>query len=84
MELSDVYQQQIARKQISFSSNVPLPPFERDQNILNLEKTVFDKFKELGALDEPMTNQTKTKQEQVKTFTFEDAIKDLINIKKNS
>ena len=83
MNISDIYTNRVSNKRISFASNLPMPPFERDQNILNLEKTVFNKFKEVGALDDE--NQTvKNKNNFLKSFSLEDAIKDLLNIRKIS
>ena len=83
MSISNVYTNQVSNKRITFASKIPLPPFERDQNILKLEKNVFNKFKELGALDDARNNQTSEKP-ILKKFSFEDAIKDLLNIKKTS
>lgn len=83
MSISNVYTNQVSNKQITFASNIPLPPFERDQTILNLEKNVFNKFKEIDSLHAEINHTPPTKP-SLKNFSFEDAIKDLLNIKKTS
>lgn len=53
---------------------------ERDKTILKLESDVFSKLKEVAGPEII----GKTKQNEVKNVSFEDAIKELINIRKSS
>lgn len=53
---------------------------ERDKNILKLESEVFSKLKEISGPDIVQKN----KQNEIKTINFEDAIKELLNIRKSS
>ena len=69
MELDQVYQTQISKSRVS---TFGLPPIERDPTILNLEKTVFQQMKDI--LPEESL--------EVRTVSFEDAIKELFELSK--
>ena len=82
MDLSDIYTNQVNKKTItSISMNGNAPSFERDPIFSKLENDVFSKLREISS-PEPTCNIPANKN-IIKTFTFEDAIKDLANLKKN-
>lgn len=82
MDLSDIYANKVKKTSItSISMNGNAPSFERDPIFLKLENDVFLKLKEISS-PEPICNVPANKN-IIKTFNFEDAIKDLANLKKN-
>jgi hypothetical protein len=82
MELSDIYTNRVNKTSItSISLNGNAPSFERDPIFSKLEKDVYSKLAEISS-PEPSCNIPANKN-IIKTFTFEDAIKDLANLKKN-
>jgi hypothetical protein len=82
MELSDIYANRVTKKTItSISMNGNAPSFERDPIFSKLENDVFSKLREISS-PEPICN-TPSNKHTVKTFSFEDAIKDLANLRKN-
>lgn len=82
MDLSDIYTNRVNKKSITnISMNGNAPIFERDPIFSKLENDVFSKLKEISS-PEPICNIPANKN-IIKTFTFEDAIKDLANLKKN-
>ena len=82
MELSDIYTNRVNKTSItSISLNGNAPIFERDPIFSKLENDVYSKLNEISS-PEPICNIPVNKN-IIKTFTFEDAIKDLANLKKN-
>lgn len=78
MELDQVYQTQISKSRVSMFG---LPPIERDPTILNLEKTVFQQMKAILP-EETKTTIKNEKSLEVRTVSFEEAIKELFELSK--
>jgi hypothetical protein len=78
MELDQVYETQITKSRVS---TFGLPPIERDPTILNLEKSVFQQMKDILP-EEPKNVVNNQKSLQVRTVSFEDAIKELFELSK--
>jgi hypothetical protein len=82
MELSEIYSNQVKNTNISnISVGLNAPTFERDPNIIKLEKNVIEQLLKISGPDEkePLKNYT-----NIKNVSFEDALKELANIKNNS
>jgi hypothetical protein len=80
MDLSDVYSNNVKNTRISNLSvgSHSIPPFERDPTIKKLEEDLFAKIKEISP-PEIIVNHDKISK--IKTFSFEDAIKELHSMK---
>jgi hypothetical protein len=78
MNLDQVYETQINKSRVS---TFGLPPIERDPTILNLEKTVFQQMKNIIP-EEPKTTINPEKSLEVRTVSFEDALKELFELSK--
>jgi hypothetical protein len=82
MDLSEIYTNQVNKKAITnISLNGNAPVFERDPIFSKLENDVYAKLNEISS-PEPTCNISANKN-IIKTFTFEDAIKDLAHLRKN-
>jgi len=86
MELSDIYANRVKRNKItnlSIGSN--FPQIQKDPTIAKLEKDVFSKLKNISDPDhinfKEITNINNT---NVNSLSFEEALKELSNIQKNS
>jgi hypothetical protein len=86
MELSDIYANRVKRNKItnlSIGSN--FPQIQKDPTIAKLEKDVFLKLKNISDPDhinfKEITNINNT---NVNSLSFEEALKELSNIQKNS
>lgn len=78
MDLDKVYQTQVTNSRVS---SFGLPPIERDPTILNLEKTVFQQMKSIIP-EEPKTEVKGEKSLDVRTVSFEEALKELFELSK--
>lgn len=84
MELSDIYSNQVKKTSISnISVGFNAPTFERDPNIMKLEKNVFEQLLKISGPEEEEKKSVKN-YTNIKNISFEDALKELANIKKNS
>lgn len=86
MELSDIYANRVKKNKItnlSIGSN--FPQIQKDPTIAKLEKDVFSKLKNISDPDhinfKEITNINNT---NVNSLSFEEALKELSNIQKNS
>jgi hypothetical protein len=82
MELSDVYANNVKRSSIpssigSISNSHNFPTIEKDPTIKKLENDVFSQMAELDKKDNPIPDPVIENPFQIKTFSFEDAIKEL-------
>lgn len=89
MELSDIYANRVKRNKItnlSIGSN--FPQIQKDPTIAKLEKDVFSKLKNISDPDhinfKEITNINNTNNTNVNSLSFEEALKELSNIQKNS
>lgn len=79
MSLESVYSNQVKRKSLGGMS-VPIGSLiERDPTISELERNIFEKIKEISPPEE-----IPKKTLEVRTFSVEDAIKELIEMSKKS
>jgi len=78
MDLDKVYQTQVTKSRVS---SFGLPPIERDPTILNLEKTVFQQIRSIMP-EEPKTEVKGGKSLDVRTVSFEEALKELFELSK--
>lgn len=83
MNLSDVYSQQVKKIPAagSFRGSFGLPPIEKDPIINQLEQDVFAKLHEVDKLDHPNPEPIVVNSLELKSFSYEDALKELIEIK---
>jgi hypothetical protein len=82
MNLDEIYSKQVKKTAITnLSVGGNMPSIERDPNIVKLEKDVFAKMRSICP---PDPKENKPSVLGVKTFSFEDAVKELINLKKIS
>lgn len=84
MNLSDVYSRQVKKIPVSnFSVGFgnKAPQIEKDPIINKLEQDVFAKMAELDKIDNPTPDPIPSNSTELKTFSLEDAIKELIMLK---
>ena len=78
MNLDQIYQNQVPRTRVS---SVGLPEIERDPMISNLEKNVFQQIRDIMP-KEPETPINNQKSIQIRTVSFEEALKELFELSK--
>lgn len=84
MDLSDVYARQVKKIPVVGSrGSFGLPPVEKDPTINQLEIDVFAKIQELDKIDHPtpIPEPNPSNSMEIKTFSYEDALRELIDIK---
>jgi hypothetical protein len=83
MDLSDVYSQRVKKNRITnLSIGGSFPQIEKDPTIARLENDVFSKMKEISG---PVDIKSKEINNiNVNSLSFEEALKELANIQKNS
>ena len=83
MNLSDVYSQQVKKIPVagSFRGSFGMPPIEKDPIINQLEQDVFAKMHEVDKLDHPTPEPIMANSPELKSFSYEDALRELIEIK---
>jgi|LakMenE18May11ns_1017448.scaffolds.fasta_scaffold9742029_1 hypothetical protein len=81
MSLESVYSNQVKKKSLGGMS-VPIGSLiERDPTISELERNIFEKIREISPPEEPTYSK---KSLEVRTFSVEDAIKELIEMSKKT
>jgi len=81
MNLSDIYSQRVNKKAINgLQVGGNFPQIEKDPTIKNLEKNVFSQMREIVGND--LQNLPDNSKTSVKSVSFEDALKELINLEK--
>jgi hypothetical protein len=81
MDLSEVYSQKIKKSSVNFLQVAGnFPQIERDPNIKKLEQEVFTKMQSLL----PKEEATPKIINNVASLSFEDALKELVEIEKKS
>jgi len=84
MDLSDVYSRQVKKIPVAGSrGSFGMPPIEKDPTINQLEIDVFAKMQQLDKIDHPTPTPEPNivNSPQLKTFSYEDALRELIEIK---
>ena len=84
MDLSDVYSRQVKKSPLAgLRGSFGMPPIEKDPIINQLEIDVFAKMHELDKIDHPTTivEPNISNSIEIKTFSYEDALKEIIEIK---
>ena len=84
MDLSDVYSRQVKKIPVAGSrGSFGMPPIEKDPIINQLEIDVFAKMRELDKIDNPtpISEPIVANSPELKTFSYEDALRELIEIK---
>jgi hypothetical protein len=80
MNLEDIYQNNVKSKKLTlFSTPFETPSIERDPVIMNLEKNVFEQLQKIIPKEE---TQQLTKSLTVRTVSYEEALKELLEISK--
>lgn len=81
MDLSNIYSQRVKKNKITnLSVGGSFPQIEKDPTIAKLEKQMFEKFNEIIPKEEP--NSLQISQTVVKPLSFEEALRELSNLKK--
>lgn len=86
MSLDDLYINRVQGKSsamLNLTFNGSAPSFERDPEIIKLESNVFSQLMELGAEPTNNTINSNVVSQQVSFVSFEDALKELAELKVN-
>ena len=85
MNLEDVYFRQVKKVPVAGISrgSFGMPPIEKDPTINQLEIDVFAKMRELDKLDHPtpISEPIPSNPMELKFFSYEDALREIIEIK---
>jgi len=83
MDLSEVYANQVKKSKISnLSVGGNFPQIQKDPTIAKLENDVFSKLKDISGPDHVKSKEINNIT--VTSISFEEALKELVNIEKNS
>lgn len=83
MELSEIYANQVKKNKITnLSVGGNFPQIQKDPTIARLENDVFSKMKEISGPDHVKSKEIN--KITVTSLSFEEALKELANIQKNS
>lgn len=82
MNLDEIYSRQVKKTAITnLSVGGNMPNIQRDPNIVKLEQDVFAKMRSICP---PEPKENRRPAMGVQNFSFEDAVKELVNFKKTS
>lgn len=83
MDLSEIYTNQVKKNKITnLSIGGNFPQIQKDPTIAKLEKDVFSKMREISGPDDIKSKEISNIK--VTSLSFEEALKELANIQKNS
>lgn len=83
MELSEIYANRVKKNKITnLSVGESFPQIKKDPTIAKLENDVFSKMREISGPDDIKSKEISNIR--VNSLSFEEALKELANIQKNS
>lgn len=83
MDLSDIYANQVKKNKVTnLSIGGSFPQIKKDPTIAKLENDVFSKMREISGPDNIKSKEISNIR--VTSLSFEEALKELANIQKNS
>ena len=83
MDLSDIYANQVRKNKVTnLSIGGSFPQIKKDPTIAKLENDVFSKMREISGPDNIKSKEISNIR--VNSLSFEEALKELANIEKNS